>query len=292
LSSTSTSIGTSISFDASAAGGGGGIVIGSGPESGIAAISLVAMRVGAGGGAAGTRTGAGGGAAPDIGRGGTLRSEPSGGASAASSRPSAARCDDGDVDVRTGGGGGREASTGTERSSAEGDRASTEGSTGSLPGRDGSPGGGRTESLLGRPMPSLARKSMLGCEERVLGPTAGGGLERGPGTSETGRVQAAAPPLTTGCEGSPPTTIIRARATPGLEGASAPNGLLPLPAGLGGGASLREAAGSEAPSAEGSATGGSGRAGTPSWLSNDPSTAAGSAAALFESWGSSIVMGS
>ena len=151
-------------------------------------------------------------------------------------------------------------------------------------GRDGSGGAGRTESVLGRPMPSLARKSW-----------AGGGLERGPGASDAGLVQAEAPLLAMGCDFSPPTTIIgdcNAR-IPGLDGDSGPNGLEALDvAGFGGGTSFRETAGSEPAPSEGSTTAGMVRVAIPSSTSIGSSPLPGPAAAAFsESWGSSIVMG-
>ena len=143
-------------------------------------------------------------------------------------------------------------------------------------------------------MPSLARKSALGCEGRVPAPPAGGGLERGPGGSDVGRVQAEAPVLAMGCDGSPPTTIIGERnaRTPAFDGDSAPNGSSGLgTVGLGGGASLRETGDSEV-AAAGDEIAGRGRVGMSSSRSIGTSTVPGSAAAaLSESWGSSIVMG-
>jgi hypothetical protein len=69
--------------------------------------------------------------------------------------------------------------------------------------------------------------------------------------SDAGRVQACAPPLAIGSDGSPPTMIMGderiAVDTPGLDGDSGPNGLKGFdPAGFGGGTSLRETGGSEA----------------------------------------------
>ena len=223
----------------------------------------------------------GGGAAAETGLGGAGRSDtPSGGASAASSGRLSARGRWGAEETRTGGGGGREASitTGIGASTATG----LEGSV--ALGREGSGAAGRTESVLGRPMPSLARRS-----------AAGGGLERGPGASDAGLVQAEAPLLAIGCDFSPPTTIIGdcSARMPVLEGDSGPNGLEPLvAAGFGGGASLRAAGGSEDEDSEGSTTAGIVRVAIPSSTSLGSSPLPGPAAAFCESWGSSIVIGS